>query len=109
MTAPDVGYQPLPLTFVKTSDAPNHQVAPGQTITYTLAITNNTATTQTGIDVDDPLPTGTTYVPGSTVATIPQQVSVRVSQSSDDAEENASTGGMSTGSSGLRARIDSTR
>ncbi len=64
--ATPVGYQPPPLTFTKTSDAAGHEVFPGQTITYTLSATNTTGTTQTGVTISDPLPAGTTWVPGST-------------------------------------------
>ena len=65
MATGDVGYQPLPLTFTKTSDAVGGEVVPGQTITYTLETVNYTAVTQTGVSLVDPLPTGTTYVGGS--------------------------------------------
>ncbi len=68
-SAADVGYMQDELIFTKVSDSVNSEVSPGQTITYTLDITNNTGTTQTGIDVYDPTPTGTTYVPGSTQVT----------------------------------------
>jgi len=62
----DVGYRQTELLFTKTSDAVDNQVSPGQTVTYTLEVTNNTGATQTGINIADPLPTGTTYVAGST-------------------------------------------
>ena len=54
----DVGYQPLPLTFTKTSDVVGGEVVPGQTITYTLETVNYTAVTQTGVSLVDPLPAG---------------------------------------------------
>ncbi len=65
-----VGYEPDPLTFSKTSDAPNGEVVPGQTVTYTLTAVNTSMTTQTGVSVSDPLPTGTSAVPGSTLVTL---------------------------------------
>lgn len=61
-----VGYEPRELTVTKTSDPPGHEVTPGQRITYTITVTNNTAQTQTGVSVTDPLPSGTVAVPGST-------------------------------------------
>ncbi|MEM7349846.1 MAG: hypothetical protein AAF657_03505, partial [Acidobacteriota bacterium] len=61
-----VGYQPLPITFTKSSDTVGGEVFEGDTITYTIEAVNTTAVTQTGVDLDDVLPTGTTYVPGST-------------------------------------------
>lgn len=67
VTAPSTGYRQPVLVFTKTSNAVNNQVSPGQTLTYTLRATNSTATAQTGITLTDPLPTGTTHVPGSTV------------------------------------------
>ena len=107
VTAPDVGYQQTELTFTKVSDAVNHEVSPGQTITYTLDITNNTGTTQTGIVVTDAVPTGTTYVAGSSQIDLPTTpISVRVAASTDDAEENVVGGGMSLTSSDLEMAFD---
>ena len=67
----DVGYQLPALTFTKTSDPIDHEVSPGQTITYTLEATNNSGSTQTGITIVDDWvesgdPDGTSYVAGST-------------------------------------------
>ncbi|MEM7583364.1 MAG: C25 family cysteine peptidase [Acidobacteriota bacterium] len=64
-TAP-VGYQPLPIAFTKTSDAIANEVFEGDTITYTIEAVNTTAVTQTGVDLSDALPAGTSYVPAST-------------------------------------------
>ncbi len=80
VNAADVGYQQDELIFTKTSDSVGGEVSPGQTITYTLEITNNTGLTQTGIDVNDPVPTGTTYVPGSTQVTGAGSNALRVSE-----------------------------
>ncbi len=80
VTAADVGYQQDELIFTKTSDSVGGEVSPGQTVTYTLEITNNTGLTQTGIDIDDPLPTGTTYVPGSTQVTGAGSNALRVTE-----------------------------
>lgn len=40
---------------------------PGSTITYTIVVTNAGSLTHTNVTITDPLPTGTTYVAGSTV------------------------------------------
>ena len=53
-----------PLQLTKTSDAgPN--IGPGDTITYTIVVTNQSSVAQTGISVQDTLPAGVTLVPGS--------------------------------------------
>ncbi len=65
-----VGYQPAPVTINKTSDVGIQGVAPGDTITYTIEIENNSGVTQTGVLVNDELPTGTTFVASSTVVTL---------------------------------------
>ena len=66
MTA-DFGYAVYPsdLEVTKVSSAVD-DVHPGDTITYTVTITNTSATTQTGIQVSDPLPDDTSYVAQST-------------------------------------------
>ncbi len=69
--ATPVGYVPPPITVDKRSSAAGGNVAPGETITYTIEITNNTAVTQTGLEVTDPLPTGTSYVTGSAQVSSP--------------------------------------
>lgn len=61
------------LTATKTSDAVGY-LEPGDTITYTISISNTGTTEQTGITVTDPLPAGVTYVPGSTVVVAPGTV-----------------------------------
>lgn len=75
-----VGYEPPELTFSKVSDALNSEVSPGQTVTYTMTLTNNTDTTQTGISIQDALPTGTSYVSGSSQVTTPGSRSIRVTE-----------------------------
>ena len=66
-----VGYVPPPLAVTKTSDVISPGVAPGDTITYTIVIDNDSGFNRSGIDVNDPLPTGTSAVAGSTVGTSP--------------------------------------
>ena len=88
--AGDVGYRQPELIFTKTSNAENNEVSPGQTVTYTMEITNNTGATQTGITLIDPLPTGTTYVAGSSPIVLPTTpLAVRVTVGSDDAEQDS--------------------
>ncbi|MEW6031199.1 MAG: sortase [Chloroflexota bacterium] len=58
------------LDLEKTSSA-GGTASPGDTITYTITVTNTGSTSQTDVVVTDPLPAGTTYVPGSTQVTAP--------------------------------------
>ena len=62
----DWGYEFAALSITKVSDA-GGSVNPGETIQYTITVRNNTASRQTGIAITDTEPTGTTYVPNSTV------------------------------------------
>jgi uncharacterized repeat protein (TIGR01451 family) len=64
VTATNIGYELPPLTIAKTAD--RAAVMPTQTLDYTVSVINNTTATQTGITLTDAVPTGTTYVPGST-------------------------------------------
>ncbi len=59
---------PPAMSVTKTSDLAG-PVGPGDVITYTITATNTSTETQTDIVISDPLPTGTTYVSQSTVAT----------------------------------------
>ncbi len=54
----------------KTSDVTG-VVSPGDVITYSIAVTNIGSSAQTGIDVVDPVPTGTTYVADTALYTGP--------------------------------------
>ncbi len=64
------------LQTTKTSSKNGRGVQPGDTITYTVTVTNTSSTPQTGIQLTDPLPAGTTYVPNSTTVTGPMLTSV---------------------------------
>ena len=68
--APPFGYLPPPLSVEKESNA-GGEVVPGQVVTYTVRIVNNSPVTQTGIDVDDAMPPGLAFVPGSLQASLP--------------------------------------
>ena len=58
------------LSVTKVSDAAG-AVVPGQTLTYTVVIENTASHPVTGIRILDALPTGTSYVTGSTSVTGP--------------------------------------
>lgn len=55
--------------ITKTSSAGTGPVSPGDLLTYTISVTNFTASPWTGVAVSDPLPAGTTYVGGSSSVT----------------------------------------
>ncbi|MEO8359669.1 MAG: C25 family cysteine peptidase [Vicinamibacteria bacterium] len=59
-----VGYAPPPISITKTSDA-GGVVVPGQIVTYTVTVSNFTAVPQTNTTINDVVPPGTTFVPGS--------------------------------------------
>ncbi|UPL10575.1 DUF7507 domain-containing protein [Microbacterium sufflavum] len=60
---------PPAMQIAKSNDDADGIVDGGQTLTYSLTLTNAGTIPQTGVTVDDVLPAGVTYVPGSTVAT----------------------------------------
>ncbi len=80
VAATPVGYEPPPLSLSKISDARNSEVAPGQVVTYTIRLTNNTDITQTGISITDPLPADTQYVAGSSQVFVPGGPGFRVTE-----------------------------
>lgn len=47
--------------------SPGGSIAPGQTLTYTIAALNNGSANSAGSLLSDPIPAGTTYVAGSTM------------------------------------------
>ncbi|MFD6816382.1 hypothetical protein ACFWCH_05675 [Microbacterium sp. NPDC060132] len=60
---------PPAMQIAKSNDDADGIVDGGQTLTYSITLTNAGTIPQTGVTVDDVLPAGVTYVPGSTVAT----------------------------------------
>ena len=54
------------LQVVKTSSVSPNKVKPGDNIDYTITIKNVSSSPQTGIQLNDPLPDGTSYVANST-------------------------------------------
>jgi uncharacterized repeat protein (TIGR01451 family) len=67
----DPGYLcATPANYItKASSAGTGYVGPGQTITYTINVTNTTTTAWTGVAVNDPLPANTSFVAASTQVT----------------------------------------
>lgn len=65
-----------PLTLDKTSSANGQPVRPGDTVTYTMTVTNVGAVDQTNVTLDDTLPAGLTYVAGSSRKTYPTDASL---------------------------------
>jgi uncharacterized repeat protein (TIGR01451 family) len=59
----NVGFAPPPIVISKTSSA-GGEVIPGQTVTYTIRVVNNTTTVQSGLQLTDALPAGTAYATG---------------------------------------------
>ena len=57
------------LQVSKSSSIAPNKVKPGENIDYTITVTNISSTPQTGIQVDDLLPDGTSYVANSTTVT----------------------------------------
>ncbi len=85
---------PPALSIVKTA-SPSGSVQPGETITYTIEVTNSGPGNVNDVVVTDTLPTGVTYVAQSTAATGPVDSSATIS---DDFSSGDGTGG--TGWSG---------
>ena len=65
-----------PLIITKKSDysTAGNPVPPGSNITYTIVVSNSSAIAQTNVTVTDLIPTGLTYVAGSSQITGPMQI-----------------------------------
>ena len=61
---------PVALQIEKASDAAG-TVRPGDALGYTITVTNTSTLLHTNVTVTDPVPTGTTYFPGSVYVTRP--------------------------------------
>ncbi len=57
-------------TISKSSDT-SSSVVPGDTLTYTISVTNQSTTTQTNVTVEDVLPSGLSYLSGSSRLSLP--------------------------------------
>ena len=55
---------PLESDLVITNDASDDPIGPGETLVYTIVVTNNGPNDATGVQVDDALPTSLTFVTG---------------------------------------------
>ena len=66
----EVAVDEAPLEISKTV-APTGSVDPGDTLTYTVVLTNSSIQTQTGVALVDALPVGVAYVSGSVQAVAP--------------------------------------
>ena len=78
------------LAITKVSDAVG-DLLPGDTVNYTITVTNTSAVTQNGIKVLDELPVGTTYVAESTSVTGFNAQPSSVNTYSDSADLNANS------------------
>jgi len=61
--------QPIKLSLTKTSNKIGLTASPGDTINFTLAVTNDASSSAYGVSVRDVLPNGFSYVAGSTGGT----------------------------------------
>lgn len=64
-----------PLTIEKTSNTGGTPVKAGQTITYSVKVTNSSSTPAENVTLTDPLPAGVSYISGSAKKTYPRDVS----------------------------------
>jgi uncharacterized repeat protein (TIGR01451 family) len=80
-------------TVVRLIDADlSNSTTPGDTLQYTIAVNNGSSAAANRVVLTDPVPTGTTYVPGSlNVATEPNVGAKSDSVGNDQAEINGST------------------
>ncbi|MDH3307449.1 MAG: Ig-like domain-containing protein, partial [Acidimicrobiia bacterium] len=72
-TINDILIPGIPLGITKVSDG-GGSVLVGETIEYTITVTNTDIEKQTNFTVTDSVPAGTTYVPGSTTVDYPSSV-----------------------------------
>ena len=78
-TVANVGYSFPPLVVTKTSSAGGTAV-PGQTVTYTVTVTNTSGATLSNVQINDPIPTGTSYVAGTATLTTPTASPFRITE-----------------------------
>jgi uncharacterized repeat protein (TIGR01451 family) len=83
----DVTVEPLPVLSVNKVSSAGGTVNPGQTITYTMTVSNAGPGNANNVVVSDPLPNGTSYVASSTTVTAPQRYA-------DDFEDSTYSGSI---------------
>ncbi len=100
-TASDVGYAFNGLGILKSSDVDTN-AEPGDTVTYTINVTNNSGVTQDGIDITDTLPANVTFVPGSLEIDAPANVmaTVNITDNFDSQDESGGSPMSVSGSLG---------
>lgn len=81
-------------SFLKRSSANGAPVVPGQALTYTIKVHNNSAQTWDGIVVNDPLPIGTSFVAGSTQITSPGPITQSYRDNLDNVAYNGTNGSL---------------
>ncbi|MEQ1701959.1 MAG: GEVED domain-containing protein, partial [Ilumatobacteraceae bacterium] len=99
----DTGCIPIDgLRITKVSNSGGNPVLPGDPLTYTVVVTNQSSSTLTNIAVTDPLPAGLTWV--STQVTRPADVTTTTTTSTTaTVADNLETAGAYTGSTGTQA------
>ncbi|WP_309400096.1 SdrD B-like domain-containing protein [Cerasicoccus maritimus] len=99
--AADTGFAFTGLGIVKTSDATG-DVEPGDTITYTVLVSNTSGSTHTGIDITDSLPSDVTFVSGSLSINAPLGYENNYTTNiTEDFESQDETGGTPIASGGV--------
>lgn len=104
-TATDTTTVDSPAIGVVKSVSPNGDQTPGTTLTYTVVVTNNGASTAQNVVLTDPVPANTTYVAGS----ITQDAAARTDVAdADNADFNVTNAGEITVAIGSLASGGST-
>src|SRR5207245_2298497 len=69
---------------------------PSETLTYTLTVTDTGTTAATGVVISDPIPAGTTYLPGTLTSSDPTDVIIEGNPLQVQAGTLAASGGSVT-------------
>ncbi len=98
--ANDTGFAFAGLGVFKTSNATG-DVEPGDTITYTITVSNNSGSMHTGIDITDTLPADVTFVAGSLNFSSPSGYDISATTNiTDNFESQNGAGGTPLAASG---------